>query len=87
MATKKITPVAMTIEQYEKYLDFIDKYGDNSEEARGEAKFYFALTKWTATEVYGIDLKSTAMTPGTITSLWRKTVELTEKDELEDLKN
>ena len=77
---------AMELGQYEKYLAFISEgYEKVNEKKKRAAEFALETQKWVVQEVYGIDPYT--MHPGTMRYVAEKTVELTEKSEIEDEKN
>ena len=77
---------AMTLEQYEKYLAFANKgYDLVNDKKKHITEFSVDIMKWISKEVYGLD--PYAMRPGTLKYIADKTVELTEKSEIEDEKN
>ena len=86
MTIKEVKIRALTMDEYEKYLDFIEdtdkKVQDKKITLRKSA---YELAKWVAKEIYHIE--DLSCTPGTLFDLLNKTVELTDKSELEDEKN
>ena len=86
MEIKDIKPRALTIDEYEKYLDFIEetdkKVADKKVSLRKSA---YELAKWVAKEIYHVE--ELDCTPGTLFDILNKTVTLTDKSELADEKN
>ena len=86
MEIKDIKPRALTIDEYEKYLDFIEetdkKVADKKVSLRKSA---YELAKWVAKEIYHVEELN--CTPGTLFDVLNRTVELTDKSELADEKN
>ena len=77
---------AMGLDQYEKYLAFIsDGYEEVNAKKKRAAEFALEAQKWVVKEIYGLDPYE--MRPGTLRYIADKTVELTEKSEIEDEKN
>ena len=86
MTIKEVKVRALTMDEYEKYLDYIEetdaKLKDKKVSLRKSA---WELAKWLAKEIYGVtDL---SCTPGTLLDLLNKTIELTDKSEIADEKN
>ena len=80
----KVKP--MTLEQYEKYLAFANEgYDMVNDKKKRITDFSVDIMKWIAKEIYGLDPYT--MRPGTLKYIADKTVELTEKSEIEDEKN
>ena len=80
----KVKP--MTLEQYEKYLAFANEgYDLVNDKKKRITDFSVDIMKWIAKEIYGLDPYT--MRPGTLKYIADKTVELTEKSEIEDEKN
>ena len=74
------------MDEYEKYLDFIEDTDQKVKDKKiSLRKSAYELAKWVATEIYGIE--DLSCTPGTLFDILNKTVELTDKSELEDEKN
>ena len=86
MEIKDIKPRALTIDEYEKYLDFIEetdkKVADKKVSLRKSA---YELAKWVVKEIYHVE--ELDCTPGTLFDVLNRTVELTDKSELADEKN
>lgn len=77
---------AMTLDQYEKYLAFANEgYDLVNDKKKRITDFSVDIMKWIAKEIYGLDPYT--MRPGTLKYIADKTVELTEKSEIEDEKN
>ena len=86
MEIKDIKPRALTIDEYEKYLDFIEKTDkDVADKKVSLRKSAYELAKWVAKEIYHVEELS--CTPGTLFDVLNRTVELTDKSELADEKN
>lgn len=86
MEIKDIKPRALTIDEYEKYLDFIEKTDkDVADKKVSLRKSAYELAKWVAKEIYHVEELN--CTPGTLFDVLNKTVELTDKSELADEKN
>ena len=80
----KVKP--MTREPYEKYLAFANEgYDLVNDKKKRITDFSVDIMKWIAKEIYGLDPYT--MRPGTLKYIADKTVELTEKSEIEDEKN
>ena len=80
----KVKP--MTLEQYEKYLAYANEgYDMVNDKKKRITDFSVDIMKWIAKEIYGLDPYT--MRPGTLKYIADKTVELTEKSEIEDEKN
>ena len=82
----KIEARAMTIDEYEAYLNKVEEVTTSKDKGHN-LKNLFSLAKYVAETIYGIDLKKTKVTPGTLYDLYEKTNKLTEASELEDEKN
>lgn len=80
----KITPKAMNFEQFEEYADFL---ADMEKDKVSNFKKTLESAKWVAEKIYGIDVKTTKVTPGTILDLLVKTKDRTENSQLEEEKN
>lgn len=86
MEIKDIKPRALTIDEYEKYLDFIEKTDkDVADKKVSLRKSAYELAKWVAKEIYHAEELN--CTPGTLFDVLNRTVELTDKSELADEKN
>ena len=86
MEIKDIKPRALTIDEYEKYLDFIEKTDkDVADKKVSLRKSAYELAKWVAKEIYHVEKLN--CTPGTLFDVLNRTVELTDKSELADEKN
>jgi len=86
MEIKDIKPRALTIDEYEKYLDFIEKTDkDVADKKVSLRKSAYELAKWVAKEIYHVEELN--CTPGTLFDVLNRTVELTDKSELADEKN
>ena len=86
MTIKEVEIRALTMDEYEKYLDFIEDTDQKVKDKKiSLRKSAYELAKWVAKEVYHVD--DLSCTPGTLFDLLNKTVELTDKSELEDEKN
>lgn len=86
MEIKDIKPRALTIDEYEKYLDFIEKTDkDVADKKVSLRKSFYELAKWVAKEIYHVE--ELKCTPGTLFDVLNRTVELTDKSELADEKN
>lgn len=86
MKIKDIKPRALTIDEYEKYLDFIEKTDkDVADKKVSLRKSAYELAKWVAKEIYHVEELN--CTPGTLFDVLNRTVELTDKSELADEKN
>ena len=86
MEIKDIKPRALTIDEYEKYLDFIEKTDkDVADKKMSLRKSAYELAKWVAKEIYHVEELN--CTPGTLFDVLNRTVELTDKSELADEKN
>ena len=77
---------AMTLTEYEKYLGYLNECYEkvNNKEIQ-TYEMGMLVMKWVAKEIYGIDPYT--LRPGTLKHLSDKTIELTEKSEIEDEKN
>lgn len=86
MTIKDIKIRPLTMDEYEKYLDFIE---DTDEKVKDKKitlrKSAYELAKWVAKEIY--HLEDLNCTPGTLFDILNKTIEMTDKSELEDEKN
>ncbi len=77
---------AMALDQYEKYLAYLNEcYEKVNNKEMQTYEMGMSVMKWVAKEIYGLDPYS--MHPGTLKYIADKTVELTEKSEIEDEKN
>ena len=79
---------AMTYEQNDKYLDFVESLQVkivNGDITNGKA--VREASKYMAEMVYGINTKETKLTPATITRLCQLTMAETEKINDDDIKN
>lgn len=77
---------AMTLPEYEKYLGYLnDCYEKVNNKEMKTYEMGMLVMKWVAKEIYGIDPYT--LRPGTLKYLSDKTIELTEKSEIEDEKN
>lgn len=86
MEIKDVKPRALTIDEYEKYLDFIEKTDkDVTDKKVSLRKSAYELAKWVAKEIYHVEELN--CTPGTLFDVLNRTVELTDKSELADEKN
>ena len=86
MTIKDIKVRPLTMDEYEKYLDFIEDTDQKVKDKKiSLRKSAYELAKWVAKEIYGIE--DLTCTPGTLFDILNKTVELTDKSELEDEKN
>ena len=81
---EKLIARAMTFSEFERFLE----YSDELETSNTPAKLIgVRMARWVAKNIYNIDPDSAKYTPGTIMELLVKTQALSEKSELEDLKN
>lgn len=81
---EKLIARAMTFSEFERFLE----YSDELETSNTPAKLIgVRMARWVAKNIYNIDPDSAKHTPGTIMDLLVKTQSLSEKSELEDLKN
>jgi hypothetical protein len=81
---EKLIARAMTFSEFERFLE----YSDELETSNTPAKLIgVRMARWVAKNIYNIDPDSAKYTPGTIMDLLVKTQALSEKSELEDLKN
>lgn len=81
---EKLIARAMTFSEFERFLE----YSDELETSNTPAKLIgVRMARWVAKNIYNIDPDSAKYTPGTIMDLLVKTQSLSEKSELEDLKN
>lgn len=86
MTIKEVEIRALTMDEYEKYLDFIETTDQKVKDKKiSLRKSAYELAKWVAKEIYHIE--DLNCTPGTLFDLLNRTVELTDKSELEDEKN
>ena len=86
MTIKEVEIRALTMDEYEKYLDFIEETDQKVKDKKiSLRKSAYELAKWVAKEVYHVE--DLSCTPGTLFDLLNRTVELTDKSELEDEKN
>ena len=86
MTIKEVEIRALTMDEYEKYLDFIETTDQKVKDKKiSLRKSAYELAKWVAKEIYHVE--DLNCTPGTLFDLLNKTVELTDKSELEDEKN
>lgn len=78
----------MTPAEYEEYLDKLDELTEkvNKKEITPR-KFAYKTMEWGVKTIYGIDINNTALSPGTLFDIFEKTVQMTEKSELDDEKN
>jgi len=77
---------AMGLDQYEKYLAYLDEcYEKVNKKEMQTYEMGLRVMKWVAKEIYGIDPYT--LHPGTLKYIADKTVELTEKSEIDDEKN
>lgn len=84
----KITAKPMTYKQYKDFLDFKETITEKGKKEKfSDEKQMFFLADWVAKEVYNIDPEITALTAGTMVDLTNKTIILSNKSEVEDLKN
>lgn len=88
MAKEKITPRAMTIPEFEKYINFLhDMNAANKDKDTGNIETTLAIAKYIAKEIYGIDAETSGMTPGSLFKLAELTIKLNDKSEFDDEKN
>lgn len=81
---EKLIAKSMTFAEFERFLE----YSDELEASNTPAKLVgVRMARWVAKNIYKIDPDSAKYTPGTIMDLLVKTQALSEKSELEDLKN
>ena len=86
MTIKEVEIRALTMDEYEKYLDFIETTDQKVKDKKiSLRKSAYELAKWVAKEIYHVE--DLNCTPGTLFDLLNRTVELTDKSELEDEKN
>ena len=86
MEIKDVKVRALTIDEYEKYLDYIEQTDkDVADKKVSLRKSAYELAKWVAKEIYHVE--NLNCTPGTLFDLLNRTVELTDKSELADEKN
>lgn len=86
MTIKEVEIRPLTMDEYEKYLDFIETTDQKVKDKKiSLRKSAYELAKWVAAEIYHIE--DLNCTPGTLFDLLNRTVELTDKSELEDEKN
>lgn len=78
----KITPRAMTLVEYDKFLDFA-----SSDKLTKSKKQSWLSMVWILENVYEFKLEECDITPGTLMALADITVQLTQKSEIDDLKN
>lgn len=77
---------SMDLKQYEQYLAFANEgYEQVNDKKKHITEFSVDIMKWVAKEVYGLDPYT--LHPGTLKYIADKTIELTEKSEIEDEKN
>ena len=77
---------AMTLAEYEKYLAYLNEcYEKVNDKKMQTFEMGMLVMKWVAKEVYGLDPYT--LHPGTLKYVADKTVEMTEKSEIEDEKN
>ena len=77
---------AMTLAEYEKYLAYLNEcYEKVNDKKMQTFEMGMLVMKWVAKEIYGLDPYT--LHPGTLKHIADKTVELTEKSEIEDEKN
>ena len=77
---------AMTLAEYEKYLAYLNEcYEKVNDKKMQTFEMGMLVMKWVAKEIYGIDPYT--LHPGTLKYIADKTVEMTEKSEIEDEKN
>ena len=77
---------AMTLAEYEKYLAYLNEcYEKVNDKKMQTFEMGMFVMKWVAKEIYGIDPYT--LHPGTLKYIADKTVEMTEKSEIEDEKN
>lgn len=86
MTIKDVEIRALTMDEYEKYLDYIEDTDKKVQDKKiSLRKSAYELAKWVAKEIYHIEELN--CTPGTLFDLLNRTVELTDKSEIEDEKN
>lgn len=78
----KITPRAMTLIEYDKFLDFI-----SSDKLTKSKKQSWLGMVWILENVYEFKLEECDITPGTLMALADITIQLTQESEIDDLKN
>ena len=77
---------SMTLAEYEKYLAYLNEcYEKVNDKKMQTFEMGMFVMKWVAKEIYGIDPYT--LHPGTLKYIADKTVEMTEKSEIEDEKN
>lgn len=77
---------AMTLVEYEKYLAYLNEcYEKVNDKKMQTFEMGLLVMKWVAKEIYGLDPYT--LHPGTLKYIADKTVEMTEKSEIEDEKN
>lgn len=81
---EKLIARAMTFSEFERFLEYSDELETSNTPAK---RIGIRMARWVAKNIYNIDLDSAKYTPGTIMDLLVKTQALSEKSELEDLKN
>ena len=70
----------MSPAEYEAYLDKLDEFTEKvNKKELTPRKFAYKTMEWGVKTIYGIDIKNTELSPGT--------VQMTEKSELDDEKN
>lgn len=81
---EKLIARAMTFSEFEHFLEYSDELETSNPPAK---RIGIRMARWVAKNIYNIDPDSAKYTPGTIMNLLVKTQALSEKSELEDLKN
>ena len=87
MATKKIDfkVRAMTIDEFGAFLDESEKV---EQEVKNQTRRGFKLAKWVIENVYKVETNVVnGMTPGTMFDIFMRTQRMSEKSQLDELKN
>ena len=78
----------MSPAEYEEYLDKLDEFTEKvNKKELTPRKFAYKTMEWGVKTIYGIDIKNTELSIGTLFDIFEKTVQMTEKSELDDEKN
>lgn len=87
MAVKKfaLKARAMTIDEFGAYLEESEKA---ETEVKNQTRRVYRLAKWVLNNVYKVDLNAVEdMTPGTMFDILVRTQRMSEKSQLDELKN
>lgn len=84
MEKEELIAKPMSYSTYRKFLKVVKEQKDSDKD---EQEKVFDCAEWVAKNVYGIDPDTTEHTAGTLLDLLTRTRDLSERSELEDLKN